>query len=327
MDKHSSNKEGKPPHTPVLLRELIDNSLTEAGDLFIDCTFGGGSHTRLLLEKMPQSGLVIAIDRDLQALDQGYKNFADDIEQKRLILLHSNFADIAVVLASYLKERSIGAIIADLGVSSMQIDEAERGFSFRFDGPLDMRMDQTLPVSAADVVNNYSASELAKIFSEYGEEPKAFAIAKKIERFREEKPFTRTEELAKLVEKVWYNPRQKSRKHPATRVFQALRMFVNDELKSIEKLVDQGFKVMPVGARMGIISFHSLEDRKIKHAFLKLSGRQKSTPFQGQKVPFTSEPVASKVVLLTPSPIQPTDAEILSNPRARSAKLRVIEKL
>jgi 16S rRNA (cytosine1402-N4)-methyltransferase len=285
-------------HTSVLLEEVMQFLQPKPGARFIDATLGAGGHTRLLLERTAPDGQVLAIDQDESAL----KSAAESLESfgSRLVTAHANFKDIASVAERY---GFLGAdgILADIGISSMMIDDPSRGFSFMREGPLDMRMDRNQHLTAEEVVNTYGEKEIADILYNYAEERRSRAIARSIVRAR---PLRLTTDLARAVERVMGGPRH-GRIHPATRTFQALRIYVNDELKSLETFIDSSMTVVRSGGRLVIITFHSLEDRIVKNKF------------RAPEVP-------GKV--LTKKVVTGTDDELRRNPRARSAKLRAWEK-
>ena len=314
-------------HKTVLLHELVDALMLKPGTIAIDCTAGGGGHTSLLLEHVDPLGKVFACDRDKQAIENMQERFKAEIADNRLTLLHTPFSEFSKHIS---KSITIQGICADLGVSSPQLDESQRGFSFMHDGPLDMRMSpESSEPSAADVVANYSAEELETIIRSLGEEPKAKFVANAIVKQRETKPITTTLELANLVAKAIHY-KQKSKKHPATKTFQALRIYVNKELDEIKKLLEQAFMRLAPGGRLAIISFHSLEDRIVKDFFKEMAGKKQNQSIP-RDLPLTTDQLATlqniRARIIKPFPIIPKEEEIESNPRARSAKLRVLEKL
>jgi 16S rRNA (cytosine1402-N4)-methyltransferase len=301
-------------HASVMPEEVVAFLCPGPGKLFLDGTAGGGGHTRLFLEHGAE---VLALDQDLDAIQQCASTLAPFAD--RLHLAHANFAEAAEV-AAQLGLGPFDGVLLDLGVSSYQLDTPERGFSFQREGPLDMRMDQRGSMSAAVMLNTASEEELTRIFREYGEEPRARQIAARIVRIRDTTPFRTTSDLAVAVESV--APRTGPR-HPATRVFQALRIAVNDELGVLEHALEQISSLLAPGGRFGVLTFHSLEDRIVKHFF-----RARSTEWLDR--PEWPEPRRNPehiFRLLTPRPIDASTQEIQINPRARSAKLRVAEKL
>lgn len=301
----------------------------EAGSTYIDGTVGGGGHTEALLQRSAPDGRVLGIDTDSQALERVKRRLAQYIDNGRLLLVHGNFANMRQIAATY-GYTSVQGILLDLGFSSDQMDNPERGFSFSADGPLDMRLDQSLPFSAADLVNTADEQELADIFWRYGEETRSRQIARRIMREREKAPITRTAQLATLIAAgVPYRP---DTIHPATRAFQALRIAVNRELEQLENVLPQmvdllakeardGTASADNGGRLVIISFHSLEDRIVKE-YLRREATDCICP---PHLPVCVCGHKARLRLLTRKPVTPTEEEIRRNPRARSAKLRAAE--
>ncbi|MFN6469926.1 MAG: 16S rRNA (cytosine(1402)-N(4))-methyltransferase RsmH [Nostoc sp. SerVER01] len=279
-------------HVPVLGREVIENLAVRPGGHYLDVTVGGGGHSRLILEAAPDVR-VTAVDQDEDALAAAQKNLAEF--SHRLQFIHRNFA------AYEFPPNTFDGIVADLGVSSYHLDQPERGFSFRQSGSLDMRMDRGRSLTAADVINNWDEAELANIFFQYGEERLSRRIARRI---IERRPFHTTVELAEAIAFCVPPKYRYGRIHPATRVFQALRIVVNDELKSLETFLDKAPKALVPGGKIAIISFHSLEDRLVKHSL-------RNSPL---------------LKVLTKKPIIADEEEISQNPRSRSAKLRIAER-
>lgn len=312
-------------HESVLLHELVDLVFSDPKGLYVDCTSGGGGHCERILKGLEAEGKLYGLDCDREAITHLSHKFAPELKEGRFQLLHTHFGRFSEALRA--KKGQIDGIIADLGVSSPQLDMGERGFSFQREGPLDMRMDQSQGVSAKDLLYSLSEKELRKIFKDYGEEPKAAYIARLIVENRDQIDFSTTKVLADFIkERVHY--RTASRKHPATRVFQALRISVNTELDQLEELIKQGFDALKIGGRMAIITFHSLEDRIVKQSFKKLTEPTHSLP---KHLPLKASELDQleniRARLLTKKPILPSEQEIEKNPRARSAKLRGIVKL
>ena len=293
------------PHVPVLLGEVLAALAPRAGEEIVDGTFGAGGYTRALIEA---GARVTAFDRDPSVI-----NFASALPSDRLRLIIAPFS----AMASELGASTADGVALDLGVSSMQLDESDRGFSFMRDGPLDMRMGDA-GRTAADLVNEDDLSELSRIFKIYGEEREARRVAAFIGRRRSQTPFTRTLDLAEVVERA-LGGRRGAKTHPATKVFQALRIAVNDELAELESGLEAAEQVLASGGRLAIVTFHSLEDRLVKAFLTARSGRtpggsRHAPPVQAGPLPtFTLQFNGAQV---------PTDAEISANPRARSAKLR-----
>ena len=285
-------------HRAVLLNETLSYLDPQPGGRFIDATFGAGGHTQALLERTAPTGSVLALDLDDAALEAGLelKRACGD----RLTLVKANFRDIFPVAQEH-GFADVDGILADVGVSSMLLDDRERGFSFMREGVLDMRMDRTQSLTAAEIVNMYGEKEIANILYEFGEERRSRPIARSIVRSR---PLASTADLTRAVERVLGSPRY-GRIHPATRTFQALRIVVNDELENLKLFLSSAPRCLRTGGRLAVISFHSLEDRIVKNAF-------RASPVPGR-------PLTKKVVTAG-------DTETSSNPRARSAKLRVWEK-
>ncbi|GAB0117308.1 16S rRNA (cytosine(1402)-N(4))-methyltransferase RsmH [Acidisoma sp. 7E03] len=304
-------------HLPVMLDEVLDALAPRAGEVYLDGTFGGGGYTRAILERADCT--VWAIDRDPQAIARGAALAAHF--PGRLHLVEGRFGDMIDLLS----ERGIGAldgVVLDLGVSSYQIDDPVRGFSFRADGPLDMRMGTQGP-TAADLVARLPAEELAHLLYKYGEERQSRRIARAIVAARAEKSITTTGELAAIIRSVM--PADRSGIDPATRSFQALRIQVNDELGEIERALDQAARLLRPGGRLVVVSFHSLEDRIVKRFMTDASGQ---TPGPSRYDPRGLVPqAAAQFALLTRKALRPGSAELAVNPRARSARLRALRRL
>ena len=307
-------------HKSVMVKELVGFLEPSDGDTLIDCTLGLGGHAEAILEAFPGVN-VVGVDQDPSALA---------IASERLVRFgnrfrgfHANFSEIRRV-AAMAKAEKIGGIIADLGVSSMQLDDADRGFSFRFDAPLDMRMDPTSgDQTVAELLETLEEEEIANLIYRYGEERKSRRIARFIVNRREAgQPVKMTSELAQLVERAVGRSR-KDKIHPATRTFQALRIAVNDELGILDKFIEDAVDLLKLEGRLCVITFHSLEDRIVKQAFQKLSGKCFCPP----RIPRCMCGAAKRVEILTRKPVVPTEAEMDSNPRSRSAKLRVCKKV
>ncbi len=312
-------------HASVLLEESISYLSLNPGDIVFDCTAGGGGHSQKILGKISPGGKLICLDRDPQAITHLKKIFQIEIEQKNVSIIKSPFSKIKQIAEMLGFSGKISAIFADIGVSSPQLDQGHRGFSFMKDGPLDMRMDSDSGESAADVVNSRNERELQLIFQEFGEEKYARRIAKKIVQIRSEKPFTRTKELANAICDA-VPPKQHHEKHPATRVFQALRIYVNKELEELQVFLKDSFEILKENGKLGIITFHSLEDRIVKNFYKEKELKISKDPML-KYLPIMHSDTKIEAKIIKPFPILPTEAEILRNIRARSAKLRVIEKI
>jgi 16S rRNA (cytosine1402-N4)-methyltransferase len=293
------------PHVPVLLDEVVDALQPRAGKTLVDGTFGAGGYSRALLGA---GAVVIAFDRDPSA-----RRFAEGLPTERFRLVQGRFSELDVETGP----AAVDGVVLDIGVSSMQLDEAERGFSFMRDGPLDMRMAADGP-TAADLVNETELSELARILFVYGEERESRRIARAIAKRREEQPFTRTLELAEFIEKA-LGGRRGAKVHPATRSFQAIRIAVNEELSELEAGLAAAERALKSGGRLCVVTFHSLEDRIVKTF---LSVRAGKTPGGSRHAPPLETAAAPSFQLLFNGAQTPTEAELAANPRARSAKLR-----
>ena len=291
-----------------------------AGGWYLDGTLGGAGHTRLLLEASAPDGRVLAIDADPLALERARTLLPEAIAGGRLLLSHGNFAQMGD-LAKAADFAPVDGVLLDLGLSSDQLADRERGFSFAHDAPLDMRFDTSRGVSAADLVNTLPERELADIIWRYGEERRSRAIARRIGEARERQPMTRTGELARLVAGVVHG--RPGGIHPATRTFQALRIAVNDELASLETALPAAIDLLRPGGRLAVISFHSLEDRIVKQTFQR-EERGCVCPPELPECVCGRKP---RLHIVTRHPLTASDAEIATNPRARSAKLRVAEKV
>lgn len=317
------------PHISVLLEEACQGLALSDGDFAVDCTVGAGGHTAQLLGAVGPKGHVLGLDRDTRALEIATKKLAPWAKSGHLILQHGPFSAIDQFVSQAGQRGQVAGVLADIGVSSMHLDEADRGFSFQHDGPLDMRMDQQNGRSAKDLIAYGSEEELTRIFREFGEEPKARQIARKIVLTRDETPITTTIQLANLV-KIAAAYKTPSKKHPATRVFQALRIAVNDELRELELMLKDAFSVLKPGGRLAVITFHSLEDRVVKNFMVDQTGRRERAAIP-RDLPLKESDVQSlhkaRGDIIKPFPITPSEREQALNPRARSAKLRIIAKI
>ncbi|MCX7794922.1 MAG: 16S rRNA (cytosine(1402)-N(4))-methyltransferase RsmH [bacterium] len=290
--------ESKLLHKPVMVEEVIRLINVHPGGFYLDCTLGCGGHSLAILEHSSPDGYLVGIDRDPVAIA-----IAEEILSQykgRFTLILGNFVYLSELISKTGID-SFDGILFDLGVSSMQLEDPERGFSFSKDGPLDMRMDPNLSLTAHQIVNTFSLDELENIFKNLGEEPFAYKIARAIVEYREKKEIASTKELAEIVSSV---VKRRGKIHPATRVFMALRIYINSELENLQKALNQAVSLLKSGGRLCVISYHSLEDRIVKKFFRE-----------------------SKEKIITKSVIKPTREEILTNRRARSARLRGLEKL
>lgn len=309
-------------HLPVMLSEVIE-TLAPAGDkIFVDATAGLGGHLIEIARQLGPNGFAIGIDQDDAALAICRRRLQEagfDFKCPRIELIQGNFEDIAQICAELGVASVDGGILADIGVSSMQLDDPSRGFSFLVDGPLDMRMDRRKGLSAADLLNTFSEKDIADILFRYGEERLSRQIAKKIVAAR---PISTTGELTALVSQVIGRiqgfKRGADKSHPATRTFQALRIAVNDELKALENFLSSSIRILAAGARLVVISFHSLEDRMVKQIFKSWESQCVCPP----KQPICTCSKRQEMQIITRKPLQPSEKETLANPRSRSAKLR-----
>lgn len=285
-------------HHPVMVQEVCDWLVTDPSGVYVDATVGGGGHALAILQRLPQTGHLVGIDRDKEVLhkaENNLRNFA-----KQITLCHGPFSRMNSILAS-LGICMVQGVLFDLGVSSFHLDQGERGFSFERNGPLDMRMDTTQEVDAFQVVNHFQEKDLAELIYRYGEEPFARQIARAIVKRRLGRPINSTRELAQIVEAIV--PRR-GKIHPATRTFMALRIFVNRELEELSQALSQIPYLLEEGGRIVVLSYHSLEDRMVKRFFRE----------------------CSELLVLTKKPLRPREEEVRENPRSRSARLRVAER-
>jgi 16S rRNA (cytosine1402-N4)-methyltransferase len=304
-------------HTPVLAAEALTGLALEAGGYYVDATFGRGGHTALILQALGREGRLLALDRDPQAIAAGHHHFADEM---RLTLVHASFAQLGTLVPANSDHRACRGVLFDLGVSSPQLDDPQRGFSFRSDGPLDMRMDPTRGEPVSSWLARASLDEIREVISTFGEERFARRVAQAIVAARRENALTRTAELATLVAGAVRT--REPGKHPATRTFQALRMFINDELGQLERGLAAALEVLSPGGRLAVISFHSLEDRVVKR-FMQSHSQVDPALRDLPVVPQSARPRLALVGRKT----RPGEAERARNPRSRSALLRVAEKL
>jgi 16S rRNA (cytosine1402-N4)-methyltransferase len=309
-----------PGHRPVLLHPLIESLQPRPGQVAVDGTLGAGGVTAALVERLLPGGRVIGVDRDGSAVAAARRRFA--AYGDAVTVIKGDFAELDTIVGS-LGIRAVDIAVLDLGVSSLQLDDPQRGFSFRLDGPLDMRMDRESGVTAADLVNTLPVDDLGQVIREYGDERFARAIANAIGRARTQKPITRTEDLRSIVEATVPRRFWPKRIHPATRTFQALRIAVNHELESLERGLQASIHILRPGGRLGVISFHSLEDTLVKNT-LHVAAQNCVCPPQQ---PHCTCAHRATLLLLNRKAIRPDVAELAANPRSRSARLRVAEKL
>jgi 16S rRNA (cytosine1402-N4)-methyltransferase len=308
----------EPAHRPVLVKEALDGLAVAAGGAYVDATYGRGGHSAAILERLGGQGRLLALDKDRQAVAAGQARFGADA---RFAIVHAGFEDFAAVVRPWLGAAPLAGALFDLGVSSPQLDEAERGFSFAKEGRLDMRLDTTKGETAAEWLARVGVRELTDVLRRYGEEPRARQIAAAIVRARDEAPIETTKRLADIVAGA-ARPGAKRRIHPATRAFQAIRIAVNGELEALEKGLAECVDLLAPGGRVAVISFHSLEDRIVKRFFARES--RGDPRYAGLP---TMPPEARPRLCLRGRLVRPSEAEVAGNPRARSARLRVAEKL
>lgn len=308
-------------HTTVLLKETVDNLKIDPQGVYVDCTLGGAGHSEYLLSQLDEKGHLYAFDQDQTAIDNAVIKLASYVEKGMVTFIKANFRNLESELVA-LGVSQVDGILYDLGVSSPQLDEAERGFSYHQDAPLDMRMDQEASFSARDLINNYEYHELVKVFFRYGEEKFSKQVAREIERVREIQPIETTGELVEIIKSAIPAPARRKGGHPAKRVFQAVRIAVNDELAVVEESLEQAIRMIKPGGRISVITFHSLEDRIVKTIFKEYS-QPKDLPPGLPVVPEEFKPVLR---LVNRKPILPSEDELDENNRARSSKLRVAEK-
>lgn len=316
-----------PQHVPVLLNEVIEYLRPQTNDNFIDCTIGGGGHAQALLEKTGPQGKLLAIDLDEKAIILARSNLQE--YKGRIIFVQDNFSKIKQIYSEQFSLHKINGILLDLGVSSFELEDQDRGFSFQIDGPLDMRFDKRQSLTAAEIVNTWPFDKLKKVFQEYGQERLAPEITKAICNLRQRQKITKTKQLVEAILLAFRN-KLKSRKevpwiggiHPATRTYQALRIAVNDELNNLEKALPQCLEILEKGGRLAVISFHSLEDKIVK-SFFKQESKDCLCP---PEAPVCRCGHKAVLKILTKKPVTPSEKERDINPRSRSAKLRVAER-
>lgn len=307
-------------HIPVLLKVAVDLLQCKSGGIYVDCTLGAGGHAEEILKWSAPDGILIGMDQDENILKIAQERLREYKERVRLV--HGNFSDIKEIVKSEGVEM-VDGILFDLGVSSYQLDDKERGFSFMYDAPLDMRMNKKAKTTAADIVNSASERELSEIIFKYGEERFAKRIAASIVREREKSPISATLRLSDIVIRAIPKRFQPSRIHPATKTFQALRIAVNDELNVLEKGITDAVSILKPNGRLCAISFHSLEDRIVKKGFQRMEKGCICPP----RIPVCQCGIMPSIKIITRRPITSGDEEIQTNPRARSAKLRAAEKI
>lgn len=309
-------------HITVLLNEAVDGLNIKPDGTYVDCTLGGGGHSGLILSKLSGNGKLYSFDQDITAINFNKDKFKEENELGKINFIKSNFRNIS----EELNKRNISGvdgILYDLGVSSPQFDNADRGFSYNYDVPLDMRMDQSQSLTARDVVNDWSYEQLVRIFFRYGEEKFAKSIARRIEKVRQQTPIETTGQLVDLIKEAIPAKARRKGGHPAKKTFQAIRIAVNDELGALEESLEQALDLLNPGGRISVITFQSLEDRLVKVMFKQKT----SLPELPPGLPVIPDSQKVEYTLITRKPIVPSEDEITHNNRAHSAKLRIIEKL
>lgn len=308
-------------HVTVLLHETIDMLDVKADGVYVDATLGGAGHSEYLLGKLSESGHLYAFDQDQHAIENAKTRLAPFIEKGMVTFIKGNFRQLKERL-NELGVMEIDGICYDLGVSSPQLDERERGFSYKKDAPLDMRMNQEASLTAYEVVNTYDYHNLVRIFFKYGEDKFSKQIARKIEQARAIKPIETTTELAEIIKSAKPAKELKKKGHPAKQIFQAIRIEVNDELGAADESIQQAMDLLAIGGRISVITFHSLEDRLTKQLF-----KEASTVEVPKGLPFIPDELKPKMELVNRKPILPSQEELEENNRSHSAKLRVAQKI
>ncbi|MCZ8539439.1 16S rRNA (cytosine(1402)-N(4))-methyltransferase RsmH [Psychrobacillus psychrodurans] len=307
-------------HTTVLLKETVDGLAIRPDGIYVDCTLGGAGHSEYLVQQLNEKGRLICFDQDMTAIENAKTKLAPFLD--KVTFVHANFRYLKDELYQIGVEK-VDGILYDLGVSSPQLDTPERGFSYNYDAPLDMRMDQSSELTAYHIVNEWSYEKLLKIFFRYGEEKFSKQIARKIEKAREIEPIATTFQLVELIKEGIPAAARRTGGHPAKRIFQAIRIAVNDELGAAEDSLEDAIKLIKVGGRVSVITFHSLEDRLTKTLFKEAS----SIPDLPPNLPMIPAGMEPMLKLVTRKPIVPSEDELAVNNRSRSAKLRIVEKL
>lgn len=309
-------------HETVLLEETVDGLDIQPGGVYVDCTLGGAGHSELILEQLDETGHLYAFDQDDFAISEAKETLKEGIEKGQVTLIKDNFRNLKEALKQ-LDVDKVDGVLYDLGVSSPQLDDGERGFSYNADADLDMRMNQSQQLTAYDIVNEWDFNDIVRILFQYGEEKFSKQIARKIEARREMKPIKTTFELVDIIKDAIPAPARRTGGHPAKRTFQAIRIAVNDELNAVSESLEQAIQLINIEGRISVITFHSLEDRIVKHLFKDYSTVEEPPknmpilPSQLKKAPLKL--INNKVIL-------PTEDEVDRNKRSRSAKLRIVEK-
>lgn len=308
-------------HETVLLNETVEGLNIRPDGVYVDCTLGGAGHSSLILQKLDERGHLYSFDQDIMAINNAAELLKEEVDKGKITFVHTNFRNIASALNG-LGVQKVDGIMYDLGVSSPQLDITERGFSYHKDARLDMRMDQSQDLNAHDIVNNWEYNDLVRIFFRYGEEKFSKQIARLIESTRKDRPINTTQELVELIKEVIPAPARRKGGHPAKRIFQALRIAVNDELGALEDSLEAAIDLLNINGRISVITFHSLEDRIVKQMFKSYS-KLPDLPRGLPVIPDHEQPVLK---LINRKPIIPGDEELAENNRSRSAKLRIAEK-
>ena len=308
-------------HVTVMLHETIDMLDVKSDGIYVDATLGGAGHSEYLLSKLGEKGHLYAFDQDQNAIDNAQKRLAPYIEKGMVTFIKDNFRHLQARLQEA-GVQEIDGICYDLGVSSPQLDQRERGFSYKKDAPLDMRMNQEASLTAYEVVNRYDYHDLVRIFFKYGEDKFSKQIARKIEQARQVKPIETTTELAEIIKSAKPTKELKKKGHPAKQIFQAIRIEVNDELGAADESIQQAMDMLALNGRISVITFHSLEDRLTKQLF-----KEASTVEVPKGLPFIPDELKPKMELVSRKPILPSKEELEANNRSHSAKLRVARKI
>ena len=308
-------------HVTVMLHETIDMLDVKSDGIYVDATLGGAGHSEYLLSKLGEKGHLYAFDQDQNAIDNAQKRLAPYIEKGMVTFIKDNFRHLQARLQEA-GVQEIDGICYDLGVSSPQLDQRERGFSYKKDAPLDMRMNQEASLTAYEVVNRYDYHDLVRIFFKYGEDKFSKQIARKIEQARQVKPIETTTELAEIIKSAKPTKELKKKGHPAKQIFQAIRIEVNDELGAADESIQQAMDMLALDGRISVITFHSLEDRLTKQLF-----KEASTVEVPKGLPFIPDELKPKMELVSRKPILPSKEELEANNRSHSAKLRVAKKI
>ncbi|MFS6015345.1 16S rRNA (cytosine(1402)-N(4))-methyltransferase RsmH [Streptococcus agalactiae] len=308
-------------HITVLLHETVDMLDIKPDGIYVDATLGGAGHSEYLLSQLGPDGHLYAFDQDQKAIDNAHIRLKKYVDTSQVTFIKDNFRNLSSNLKA-LGVSEINGICYDLGVSSPQLDERERGFSYKQDAPLDMRMNREQSITAYDVVNTYSYHDLVRIFFKYGEDKFSKQIARKIEQVRAEKPISTTTELAEIIKSSKSAKELKKKGHPAKQIFQAIRIEVNDELGAADESIQQAMDLLAVDGRISVITFHSLEDRLTKQLF-----KEASTVEVPKGLPFIPDDLQPKMELVNRKPILPSQEELEANNRAHSAKLRVARRI